>query len=137
MTTKSMDIVKWKRTVVATLVVVAMDAIWLSLPMNKRMYRDAVRAVQKSDMSIDWLAAAAVYPLVFLGFLLFLFGGDEGHYGAAWKGAAFGFIVYGIYNLTNKAVFTSYPWTAVLADTAWGTFLFCAATLLAFVLVPK
>jgi uncharacterized membrane protein len=35
-----------------------------------------------------------------------------------------GFAVYAIYNLTNAAVFTSYPSKMVLVDTLWGTTVF-------------
>jgi uncharacterized membrane protein len=43
-------------------------------------------------------------------------------------GAFFGFVVYGIYNATNYAIFTNYnPITAII-DTLWGTFVFFIAT---------
>jgi uncharacterized membrane protein len=40
------------------------------------------------------------------------------------KGAVFGLVVYGVYNLTNRALLANYPWSLVVTDTAWGVFIF-------------
>ena len=44
----------------------------------------------------------------------------------AW-GALFGLVVYGVYDLTNRAVLEKWPMRLTLADIAWGCVL-CAAT---------
>ena len=40
------------------------------------------------------------------------------------KGALLGFVIYGIYDMTNIAIFNKYTWTMGIMDWMWGTFLF-------------
>jgi uncharacterized membrane protein len=49
---------------------------------------------------------------------------------AAAKGAVLGAVIYGVYDATNLAVFgQGYSWKLALADAAWGTTAFGAASL--------
>ena len=49
---------------------------------------------------------------------------------AAWRGALLGLLVYGVYDLTNLAVFgQAYGLGLALSDVAWGVFVFGVAAL--------
>ena len=42
---------------------------------------------------------------------------------AAAYGAFFGFVAYGVYDLTNYATLRDFPFKIMIVDLAWGTFL--------------
>lgn len=43
---------------------------------------------------------------------------------AALHGAILGFLMYAFYDFTNLATLKEYPWSLVVVDILWGTFLF-------------
>jgi len=45
-------------------------------------------------------------------------------------GGLLGFIVYGVYDCTNRAILAAYPLEMVLVDMTWGTFLFATISAL-------
>ena len=52
------------------------------------------------------------------------------------KGAALGFAMYGLYDLTNYATLIKYPIEFAVTDIAWGTFLIGTSALVASVAAP-
>ncbi|HMQ49879.1 MAG TPA: DUF2177 family protein [Saprospiraceae bacterium] len=96
---------------------------WIARPFYQRQMAPWI------SPKTDWLAAGLFY-LLFLGglvyFVLWLKPNDS-----AWsvllRGAFFGLITYATYELTNKAVIQSWPWSLVVVDILWGVFL-CAVT---------
>ncbi len=79
-------------------------------------------------------AAAATYAVLLAGAALFVVLpalGPEPTWRSAARGAAFGLVVYGVYNLTNKSTLRGYSWSMVAVDAAWGSALFgCSALVL-------
>ena len=41
-----------------------------------------------------------------------------------------GILIYGVFDLTNKAVFTNYKWPIAVQDMIWGGILFYTTTFL-------
>lgn len=103
---------------------IALDACWLSL-MADRLYRPAIGALMRSDF--DWLAAALFYPIYFGGIVGFAVlpalaaGRARAPFAALGRGAAFGFVCYATYDLTNQATLLNWPWHVTLIDLAWGS----------------
>ena len=52
-------------------------------------------------------------------------------------GALFGFIVYGIYNGTNKATIAEFGLTEAIKDTVWGTILCSLISMLTVYFIKK
>ena len=72
-------------------------------------------------------AAVSTYALLLLGAFVFVAMPaltDRQAWRSAARGALFGGVVYGVYNLTNKSTIDNYPWSMVAVDTAWGATLF-------------
>lgn len=46
---------------------------------------------------------------------------------ALWRGALFGFLAYGTYDMTNLATLKNWPLSVTIADIAWGTALTATA----------
>lgn len=98
----------------------ALDACWLVL-VGPHLYRPALNALLSSD--VDWLAVGLFYPLYLLGLATFVVAPAlaDGRPGRALsKGALFGLVAYGTYDLTNQATLAGWPWGITAADLAWG-----------------
>jgi uncharacterized membrane protein len=120
---------------VALVSMLALDTVWLTLQRGR--YGDMVRAVQRKDMRVRYVPAVMAYALMYLAIVVLIVPSVEkkSSSDAAKVGALAGFVVYGIFNATNLAIFSDYPWSTALIDTAWGTFLFAfVAWLTAYVM---
>jgi uncharacterized membrane protein len=53
------------------------------------------------------------------------------------RGVVFGAVLYGVYNLTNKATLPGYPWAMVAMDTLWGAVAMAAVSVVAHELCRK
>lgn len=106
----------------------ALDAVWLTL-MAQRLYRPALGAIMRPDFDLP--AAAAFYLLYFTGVVVFAVRAAAGTREALWRGALFGLVAYGTYDLTNQATVIGWPWHITFADLAWGTFATAVAAAIA------
>ncbi len=118
--------------VVALVVFLALDGIWLTL-MAQRLYRPAVGELMRADFDV---LAAALFYLIYIGGLLFLVIAPARRPGEAWlRGALFGFVAYATYDLTNQATLRVWSWKVTVADLAWGAFVTSTSCLIAYWLV--
>jgi uncharacterized membrane protein len=99
------------------------DLLWLGV-VAVDFYQAQIGHLLSTE--VDWVAAVAFYLLFIAGIQYFAVrpGLATGRIGvAARNGALFGFFTYMTYELTNRATLPDWPWTIVLADTAWGVVL--------------
>lgn len=115
----------WKQLATITVVVLFMDAIWLTA--TSASSRQVIAAIQRKPLQIRWLAAAAVYALMIGAVWVFAVEPSTNWYEAAGRGGALGAVMYGLYDLTNYATLDAYTLEFALTDIAWGTFLFTIA----------
>ncbi|MEO8483353.1 MAG: DUF2177 family protein [Acidobacteriota bacterium] len=121
----------WKPFVTALVGFAVLDGIWLGVVM-KNFYRTALGPMARTGpdgaLTPIWAVALPVYVLLALGQVVFVLPRITGEsFGTAITcGAVFGFITYGVYDLTNWSTLRSYTGTLALVDMAWGTFA-CAA----------
>lgn len=117
----------WKPFLTALVGFALLDGIWLGVVM-KTFYRTALGPIARTGadgaLTPIWSVALPVYVLLALGEVVFVLPRITGEsIGAALIcGAAFGFITYGVYDLTNWSTLRSYSATLALVDMAWGTF---------------
>ena len=110
----------------------AIDAIWLALVARTfyRRYLDWLMAANP-----NWIAALAFYLLFVVGVLVFVVvpGVEDGSLRTTLlKGALFGLIAYGTYDLTNQATVKNWPLTITAVDMVWGTALSVAVGYIGF-----
>lgn len=119
-----MSTLKWIISFLLTAVVFfAIDLVWLGL-IAKSLYRKYLGALL-SD-TVNWSAAIIFYLIYIAGIFLFVISPSvekQSVIRAAALGAAFGFIAYATYDLTNYATMKGFPVNIVLIDLAWGTCL--------------
>jgi uncharacterized membrane protein len=107
--------------VLATVVFLAMDAVWLSST-AATLYRPALGHLMAS--TVDWTAAAIFYPLYLVGLLYFAIHPAlmvRKPSAALVRGAFFGLLAYATYDFTNQATLRDWPWHITLIDLVWGT----------------
>jgi uncharacterized membrane protein len=117
---------RWLRVCGAGLLTaVVLDGLWLGVVM-KTFYRDGLAPVARlaSDGSLApiWAAALPVYLFLVAGNALFVLprAGASGWPAVAAWGGLFGFLTYGVYDLTNLSTLRAYPLSLAMVDIAWG-----------------
>ncbi len=111
-----------------------LDGIWLGFVMKKFYVTQLAplgRIVDGGFVPV-WWAAALVYVCLGLGIAAFVVPRATTLGDAALFGALFGFVVYGVYDLTNYSTLAQYPVTLAIADIAWGTFASAVVAAAAF-----
>lgn len=106
-----------------------LDLVWLGLVMHDFYSHELGAAARRSDGAIAprWIAASLVYLLIPAGLLFFVRPrvADGTLWNAAAWGALYGLILYGVYDLTNRAILENWSLRMTIVDIAWGTTL-CA-----------
>lgn len=110
---------------------IGLDFVWIGGIM-KHFYANQLQHLARlshGSISPNLPAAIFVWILITLGIALFVISPEPKIptlADALW-GAIFGFIVYGVYDLTNLATLKDWPLLLTAIDMVWGTAL-CSAT---------
>jgi uncharacterized membrane protein len=106
----------------------AIDLVWLGIVM-KGFYNTELGSLARragDGLAPRWGAALLVYVLIPGGLVLFVrpLLQNSGTVGSAlgW-GALYGLVVYGVYDLTNRAILESWSLRMTIADILWGCVL--------------
>lgn len=97
----------------------ALDAVWLSL-MGPRLYKPFLQGLLAD--AVRPAPAVLFYVLYITGIVIFAVLPSEKPAMALLRGAAFGLVAYGTYDLTNQATLRVWPVMITLADLSWGAF---------------
>ncbi len=131
-----------KHSLVNLIIIVVFDLIWLTL--QKPMYNSMVKKIQGKDISMRLVSGIFAYLIMFIGLMFIIYPliarekNTTPNYIIALKiSAIFGFVVYGIYNTTNYAIFNDYTLNVSIKDTLWGSFVFFISTFLTLQLLGK
>lgn len=110
----------------SSLSLIALDAIWLYVFMGRR-FTSMVERIQQKPTKIRVWAMVGAYALMVLGHLLFVLPQVTDDKSALRTGFVFGVILYGVFELTNAAVFQDWDLRVAFVDIAWGGFVFAVA----------
>lgn len=113
---------------------VLLDGVWIPL-VAPRLGVDFVNKIipkiqgtpLKAKIVPALLAYTSMTAAVVRSALRRVAGGGTGPKGAALRAAETGLYVYSIFETTNGFMFSAWPTTAIILDSAWGTALFGAA----------
>jgi uncharacterized membrane protein len=101
-----------------SIIVLILDTIYLSLFSN--WFNNVVNSIQGSDLKLDYLSAALCYILIVFSLKFFAINKNFNYI----EIFLLGFCIYGIFDLTNKAIFKNWNWDSVIIDTLWGGCLY-------------
>ena len=113
---------------VAALVVLILDALWVYFVMTPR-YKAMIKEIQRgTPLRLRAPAAVLAYGFMIIGLLVFCVRDEDAPVKAAMRGALFGFVLYGLYDSTNAAVFDRFDISLAVLDVVWGAFVYGLAT---------
>ena len=111
-----------KKYLLLSLLVVGIDAVYLNTISN--YFNSQVKAIQGTELRLNMTSTILCYLLITLGVYYFMI---EKKFSMK-DMAILGIFTYGIYDLTNKALFDKWYWKTVVLDSLWGGVLFALTT---------
>ena len=110
------------KLLISAILFVVLDSIYLNL--IKDYFLKQINLVQKSPIKLDFFAILLCYIFLIFGINYFIIQPDRSIQDAF----ILGFIIYGVYETTNKALLSKWSWLTVIMDTLWGGILFALTT---------
>lgn len=122
---------KLSEILIVTFIVLIFDIIWLSI--NKHHYFLQIQKVQNdSIIRINTYGAFLSYVCIIIGLLYYSVPLAKQHgktFSSALRyGGLLGFVIYGVFNFTNMAIYKDYDMWTGMKDTLWGITLFTLST---------
>ena len=124
----------WKAYLILLPILEVLDLTYLGYLMNW-FYDQQLGSLARRDgaaFAPRWLEAFIVYLLIPAGIVLFVRPQLTPQTSLAMAflwGAAYGLVVYGVYDFTNRAILEKWTLVLALADVAWGMTLCGTSTL--------
>lgn len=122
-----MDYIRFiKFFVPATLFFITIDIIFIGYLFNSqylKYLKPIARLKSDGTLGPNLFAGILVWMIIVLGMLVFVFpkiAVSSGFESFLW-GCLYGFILYGMYDLTNFSVLANWPLTISIFDIVWGT----------------
>ncbi len=109
--------------IVPAFTMLALDSVYLS-NIGGPLFAKMVKGIQKDEMKINMFGAIGSYLLLILVLYKFIIVERKSSSDAF----LLGFCIYGIFDLTNIAIFKNYKLLPALLDTIWGGILFYIVT---------
>ena len=109
----------WKDFISFMILLLVIDSVWV-IGAGK-IHSSVVQAVQKSPIKVSILPALLFYVLAPIGYVYITKKLATDTKSAFLYGMLLGLLMYGTFDLTNKAIFVDYPWPYAIADMTWGT----------------
>lgn len=110
------------RWLLATILTLLSDLFWLGV-LNAKIAQNQIRDVQNKEVNVKKFPALLASMLVSLGTTVFCLKDEAWTPGGQAFAALYGLVVFGVYDLSNYAVFDDYKLTFALVDVVYGIFL--------------
>jgi uncharacterized membrane protein len=115
------------KIIIASVIFSLLDSFYLSI--FKEKFIKMVNNIQKENFKINFFGFFMSYFFLILG-LFFLFKNNINYKDAF----LFGIIIYGVYEMTNLAIFNKWSYLLSLIDILWGGILFSTTIFLTNIL---
>ena len=103
-------------------ILLALDFIYLNT--TKSIFEKQVFKIQHITMNVKLFPAILCYILLVIGLNYFILQKQ----GTILEAFLLGFIIYGVFDCTNLAIFQKYNWNVAIMDMVWGGILFALTT---------
>lgn len=94
------------------------------LKTTSKYFEKQIFLIQKTHMTLDLISALFCYLFLSFGLYYFIIKSNKSLIDAF----LLGLVIYGVFDTTNKALFSKWKWITVLFDTLWGGVLFLLTT---------
>ena len=111
------------------IIMLVIDSIYLTL--IKGFFNKQIKTIQGSDIKLNYLGAVICYPIMIFGLYYFIIKNKKNYknnYQMIRDAVILGWVIYGVYESTNLAVFKKWDLKTVLVDGIWGGILFGLTT---------
>jgi uncharacterized membrane protein len=108
------------------IVLIILDGIYLNV--IKQYFNKQIKAVQGSDIKINFMAAILTYVFLIFGLNYFIIRKRL----PVKDAMLFGLVIYATYELTSMALLKNWSWITVMIDTVWGSILFGLTTAIVY-----
>ena len=108
------------------LIMLLVDSVYLTS--TSKFYNSIVKSIQGSDIKMRILGAFLCYLILAFGLYYFILRKKESIFNAF----VLGFVIYGVFETTNYAIFRKWKLSAVFLDTLWGGILFAITTYITY-----
>ena len=106
----------------SAVILLTLDFIYLNL--TKSVFQTQVFKIQHITMNVKLFPAILCYILLVIGLNYFILQKQ----GTILEAFLLGFIIYGVFDCTNLAIFQKYNWNVAIMDMVWGGILFALTT---------
>lgn len=106
-----------KQFLVAAIIMLAIDSLWLSVIANK-LYKSRLGFLLRDKP--DFAAAGLFYVLYIVGVTVLVLVPATSVLNATLSGGLFGLVAYATYDLTNQATVKNWPKLITVVDLLWG-----------------
>jgi len=106
----------------SALILLSLDFIYLNL--TKSVFQTQVFKIQHGAMNVQFIPAILCYLFLVIGLNYFILQSHR----TILEAFLLGFIIYGVFDSTNLAIFKNYEWNVAIMDTVWGGILFALTT---------
>ena len=110
------------KLLISAFILVIIDSFYLKAVKN--YFSKQIKIIQGSSMKINMTSAIITYIFLITAFNYFIVKPKRSIQDAF----LLGIIIYGVFETTNKALFSKWSWLTVLFDTLWGGILFALTT---------
>jgi len=107
-----------KRIIISTVLFILIDSIYLKLVST--LFNKLINNIQGSDIKIRFDGALYAYICIVFVFNYFILNKN----GTLLDAFLLGFLTYGIYEGTNRAIFSKWSLDVMIIDSLWGGILF-------------
>ena len=120
-----------KNILVSTVLFLAIDSVYLTL--SKTLFNSLVKSIQGNEIKLNLDGAIVAYLCIVLIFNYFIIQKNGGLMDAF----LLGLLTYGIFEGTNRAIFSKWSVKAMIIDTVWGGVLFASVLYFFRILIKK
>lgn len=114
----------FQKIALTSIIFLGIDFVWLGI-IARSFYDQQLSAFKRT---LNPAAAVLVYLLLVMGIVVFVLPTPDGSKLSVFiRGALFGLITYGVYDLTNLALLSDWSATMAVVDMLWGAVL-CGTT---------
>jgi uncharacterized membrane protein len=110
------------KLLISAIIFVVIDSVYLNF--IKDYFSNQIKVIQNNPIKLDILAIIICYILLITCINYFIIKQNRSISDAF----LLGIIIYGVFETTNKALFSKWTWTTVIIDTIWGGILFALTT---------
>ena len=121
----------YKELFLLSIILLVLDVTVLNI--LSPIFNRQVNVIQGSPIRLNILSAILCYILLIIGLYYFIILEKKTSFDAF----ILGIIIYGVYELTTKALLKNWSWQTVFIDTLWGGLLFLLTTYIFYFIRKK